>query len=871
MSYPATMVRIVPPTDGNMVDADDAVAAPRGCRRRAASRRGGLLLRDAFSHLVPLLHPALNLGLDLDTLTAASGRSVWWKCPVASDHVWPAQVGNVTRWQFRCPFCAGQRVSAETNALSTLYPRVAAQWHPDRNGELTPDDVTAGSNRSVWWCCPGGPDHVWQVSICARTSRGNGCPYCANKLLSQTNSLAARYPRVAAQWHYERNGDLTPDDVVYGSGRAVWWSCPVAEDHEWQVRVVQRTTMGTGCPCCANQKVSRTNALDALFPAVAAQLHPDRNYGISADKVIAGSNKPMWWICPEGEDHVWRCPPVSRTYDGTGCPVCAGQRVSSANALSALFPAVAAQWHPERNDGVQPDQVAARSNKPAWWQCTADLGHVWQTAPTNRTRGRTGCPYCANKKVSPTNNLAARHPQIAAQFDPALNAGRTADQIVAVSETPAIWRCPAGEDHIWTAPVRSRTTSDPGCPACAGRQLSRTNSLAALFPDLVGQWHPRRNGAVAPDTVIGTSSTVTVWWLCPAGDDHEWQTVVRTRTVGGHGCPCCANQKVSRSNRLSVLHPEVAAQWHTTLNGQRTPDQIVAGSREAVWWTCPEGPDHVWRTSVGKRTKLRTGCPSCAGVQVSVTNSLQTLRPDIAAQLDPDGNDGLTADKVVARSSRVLAWQCPAGPDHRWRTTVYARTVTGSGCPCCAGQQLAASNSLNARFPDVASEFDPALNGGRTAAQILGGTHERFTWRCRVDPAHQWVTSVANRTSGAGHGCPDCAVSGFRPALPAYLYLLRRRHDGREERKVGITNVPTARLGKLGRLGWQLIEISDQMDGSRALGVEQAFLRGLLRAGLRRTRSSPVADRQDGYTETWSYDALPIDSLGDVYRAGGLP
>lgn len=826
--------------------------------------RRGLTLRDGYPHLVAMIHADLNPTLDLATLSAGNGRKLWWKCPEGPDHEWQAVVGNMTRPGAGCPFCAGQRVSV-TNSLAAWYPAVAAQWHPSQNCDLTPDTVVFGSNRTAWWWCDLGPDHEWQAQISSRTTGGNGCPFCANKRVSVTNSLAARYPHVAAQWHPTKNGELAPGTVVFGSGTAVWWLCDTAPDHEWQVRIVQRTTMGTNCPCCANQKVSVTNSLAALFPEVAAQLDPARNGGITADRVIAGSNRPLWWICEKGPDHTWRVSPNSRTFDKTGCPACASNQVSSTNSLAALFPPVAAQWHPDRNGPLRPEQVTAQSNKLVWWQCVGGPGHDWQASPSSRTRGRTGCPYCANKKVSRTNSLAARFPEIAAQFDSALNGGLTADQIVAGSATPAVWRCDAGPDHVWSTPVCGRTARDAGCPACGGRQLSKTNSLATRYPEIAAQWHPSRNGTRTPADVISTSSVDRAWWICGEGPDHEWETVIRTRTVAGAGCLCCAGLRLSVTNSLRARHPEIAAQWHPTRNGDRTPDQIVAGSGEAVWWKCPEGPDHEWRVSVDKRTSARTGCPACAGWQVSVANSLANLYPAVAAQLDPTLNDGLTADKVVSRSDRTLVWRCPAGPDHIWPAKVYSRTTDGLGCPCCAGMRLSRTNSLAARFPEVAAELDSALNGGRTPDQVLAGTHKRFTWRCRTDPTHLWTTSVANRTAGDGHGCPTCAVTGFRPTLPAYLYLLRRTYEGQEQRKIGITNVPAARLKKLRRFGWKLIEISDEMDGGRAYELEQAFLRGLLSRGLRRTRSSLLVDRQDGYTETWDYSELPIDSLDDAF------
>ena len=82
-------------------------------------------------------------------------------------------------------------------------------------------------------------DHEWQTSpsilVRNRTkSDGNGCPYCSGKKVSITNSLASCFPEVAQQWHPEKNGEITPKDIVAGTHKKYWWKCEKGPDHEWQ-------------------------------------------------------------------------------------------------------------------------------------------------------------------------------------------------------------------------------------------------------------------------------------------------------------------------------------------------------------------------------------------------------------------------------------------------------------------------------------------------------------------------------------------------------------------------------------------------------------------------------------------------------------
>jgi hypothetical protein len=824
------------------------------------------LLRDAYPGLLSLLHPNRNAGVDLEKLTAGSGSKLWWKCAEGADHEWTAVVSNMTRPNARCPFCSGRRVSV-TNSLATRYPQVAAEWHPTANGTRRPDQIVFGTNDRAWWQCALDARHQWETQVISRTTGRTRCPYCTNKRASPTNNLAVLYPHVAQEWHPVNNGPLTAARVPAGSTTRVWWLCRGGPDHEWSGRVVQRTTGGSGCPFCANQKVSVTNSLAMLFPDVAQQLDPDRNDGKIADQIIAGSNISRWWRCPAGPDHVWPAMPLSRTYGGTGCPACSGNQVSVTNSLATLFPAAAAQWHPEKNGALRPEDVTAFSNISRWWQCLEDPRHEWPAGPNSRNGGSTGCPSCVNKQVSPTNNLAYLHPELAAQFHPALNDGRHADQLVAGSGYRAMWRCPEGPDHQWVLPVRDRTTRDTGCPACHGRQLSETNSLATRFPEIAAQWHPTRNGDLTPAEVIGTSSTVRAWWICDQGPDHVWATQVHQRTVVGTNCPCCAGLQLSETNSLAARFPAVAAQWHPTRNGDLAPDRIVAGSRSSAWWLCPVAPDHEWAATLDRRTgQEATGCPACNGAQVSVTNSLATLFPAVAAQLDPLLNDGRAPQRIMGGSDETLWWRCAAWRDHVWPAAVYSRTSGKNGCPCCAGFRVSETNSLATRFPEIAAELDPDLNDGLTADQVTAGTHNPVAWRCRHDPNHTWTTKISNRTAGDTN-CPTCATTGYSPAKIGYLYLLRRTFDNREQRKIGITNVPTARLAKLRRFGWQPIEVSDPLNGQVAREREQAFLTISVAHGLRSGRRRAHPTREDGYTETWDYALLPADSLAEILVA----
>ena len=147
--------------------------------------------------------------------------------------------------------CAGKVIIPGENDLHTLFPEIAAQWYAEKDGTLTPEQVSPYSNRKVWWRCDMG--HPYQAVIVARTTHGSGCPYCAGrKVLPGFNDLATVEPKIAAQWHPTLNGSLTPEQVTAGSHRKVWWQCP--DGHIWKAVIYSRAgPQKTGCPVCAGR------------------------------------------------------------------------------------------------------------------------------------------------------------------------------------------------------------------------------------------------------------------------------------------------------------------------------------------------------------------------------------------------------------------------------------------------------------------------------------------------------------------------------------------------------------------------------------------------------------------------------------------
>lgn len=277
-------------------------------------------LRDGKEHLLREWDREANLPLTPERISYGSKRKVWWMCE--QGHAWQAAVHTRTGSGTGCPVCAGKVPLAGSSDLATRFPDLAAQWHPTKNGSLSPDTLAPGSRRRVWWQCEKG--HQWQATVASRTCGGTGCPVCAGrKVVEGENDLASCFPQVAAQWHPTKNGVLTPKQVTPYANRKVWWLCPLG--HEYLSAVSARTKRGSGCPYCSGRKVlPGFNDLATAEPQLALEWYAPLNGGLTPRMVTAGSHQKVWWRCSQG--HVWQAVVHSRaSSQKCGCPICAGR------------------------------------------------------------------------------------------------------------------------------------------------------------------------------------------------------------------------------------------------------------------------------------------------------------------------------------------------------------------------------------------------------------------------------------------------------------------------------------------------------------------------------------------------------------------
>jgi hypothetical protein len=273
-------------------------------------------LAGRFPEIAKEWHPTRNGDLRPDQMRAGSERHAWWRCSRDPTHEWRAIIGNRARGH-TCPMCSG-RVATPATSIQALYPEVARNWHPTRNGKLTPDQVKLHAKRRFWWRCPVDRRHEWQASPSAMAR----CPICVGKKVIFESSLAGAAPEIAREWHPTRNGDRRPGELYKHSLVRVWWQCAVDPLHEWENTIAARVKNGTGCPYCGGRAAGPNTSLRAVHPEIAREWHPTKNRPLTPDTVVPGAAARVWWRCHVNPRHRWQARVCDRTANGSGCPVC---------------------------------------------------------------------------------------------------------------------------------------------------------------------------------------------------------------------------------------------------------------------------------------------------------------------------------------------------------------------------------------------------------------------------------------------------------------------------------------------------------------------------------------------------------------------
>jgi DNA-directed RNA polymerase subunit RPC12/RpoP len=266
--------------------------------------------------------------------------------------------------------------------------------------------------------------------------------------------LSVMRPKLCKEWDHEENYPLKPNDVNFDSHKKVYWKC--SKHHKWKMRIIRRSVKHENCPRCKR--------LSYVFLRQSKRIMSEwdcvKNVGIDPNKIKMASNKMFSWKCNKCGNS-WYAQPNNRK-NGTDCPYCSGNKVSSKNSLVKNYPKLIKEWDYSKNKNVDINTISFGSGKRVHWICSKCQGS-WISSVLHRTKSKSGCPYCSGDKVWYKNCFANNYKQLLKEWDFDRNK-IDPYKITYGAKNKAYWICK--NNHKWKALVINRVNGF-GCPHCS--------------------------------------------------------------------------------------------------------------------------------------------------------------------------------------------------------------------------------------------------------------------------------------------------------------------------------------------------------------------------------------------------------------------
>lgn len=276
-------------------------------------------------------------------------------------------------------------------------------------------------------------------------------------------------------------------------------------------------------------------------------------------------------------------------------------------------------------------------------------------------------------------------------------------------------------------------------------------SFAKAYPEAAQMWFYQKNCGFRPED-FSYGADVKAWFKCPVAKDHIFQTTIREMSrvfrkgSSTRGCGFCRGFKISVTNNVAQLYPELAAEWMTRKNGFG-PEQVSFGSNFDAWWKCKKG--HVWQAKVAARTSSGTGCWRCIrGRPIDLRD-----HPEVLRQFDQKKNLGINPFALIDKTKVV--WTCAKDPTHEDWVASFVRATHTERCPSCTNKRGSENNNIKVTHPEIARQWDKLKNGKLRPEMFTEGSHKLAFWKCKEGPDHEWMTKIVDRTRERSK-CPFC-------------------------------------------------------------------------------------------------------------------
>ena len=540
-------------------------------------------------------------GIDPHKLTIGSGKKANWICQ--KGHTWAASIYDRARKGSNCPYCSNKKILSGYNDLQSQRPDLMADWDFEKN-TIDPSAVAVMSNKEAFWICPKG--HQYSKAIYKRAS-GEGCPACAHALRTSFPEqcffyyIKKIYPDAINSYRDIFDNGMELDIYIPSIRTGIEYDGVFWHDKDALSREEKKYKI------CKENQIRLFRIKEESFGG----------FNDNADRI--------WYIPKKHDDQLldfyitdflkqltfWSAnlPDIDVARDRP--EILEFKTLRLEDSLLFLHPKIAKEWHPTKNGRITPDLFIPGSAEVVWWLCPK-CGNEWQASIVNRTKGH-GCDICATarRKTTKKDTLLTRRGSLDVErclldWDYEENEFGPEHYTKGSGEVVS-WRCHEC-GYKWKTQICNRTRDyKNGCPLCSERIIvPGVNDLPTVRPDLMEEWDYEHNIGIDP-TTVGRGRHDHVSWKCKKCG-YIWIAQIYNR-ANGKGCPCCASRVVVPGiNDLATTNPELAAEWHPTLNSLK-PTEVTRGQNKKAFWLCSKC-GNVWEDTINHRNGGR-GCSKC--------------------------------------------------------------------------------------------------------------------------------------------------------------------------------------------------------------------------------------------------------------------
>lgn len=220
-------------------------------------------------------------------------------------------------------------LSRKSNSILKHKPEISQMWDNEKNGNLTPDMFSIGSEKTIWLkCTECGKSYQIKVKD-AYKKRTTKCIECAYlKLKPGVNDFKTMYPKLAEEYDYERNEIRLEKLNLSERDSKFYWICKKC-GYKWKASIESRI-YSSNCPRCASfvgantrtqNMIKKNGSLLTNFPEIAKEWNYEKNSDLRPENMTCNNNRIVWWKCSKCGNE-WQNAIALRTKGFGRCPIC---------------------------------------------------------------------------------------------------------------------------------------------------------------------------------------------------------------------------------------------------------------------------------------------------------------------------------------------------------------------------------------------------------------------------------------------------------------------------------------------------------------------------------------------------------------------